>query len=46
MEENGGEREKRTSAGPEAQGPYFFDALQAVPVPVVPFMELPLTVPV
>jgi hypothetical protein len=25
---------------------YFFVALQAVPVPVVPFIELPLTVPV
>jgi hypothetical protein len=25
---------------------YFFDALQAVPVPVVPFIELPFTVPV
>jgi hypothetical protein len=24
---------------------YFFVALQAVPVPVVPFIELPLTVP-
>jgi len=25
---------------------YFFDALQAVPVLVVPFIELPFTVPV
>jgi hypothetical protein len=37
-------------AGPLEGGPcedvYFFVALQAVPVPVVPFMELPLTVPV
>ena len=56
MEENGGGGPDRTSAGlpqhylgarlgaPEPA--YFFDALQAVPVPVVPFIELPFTVPV
>ena len=37
--------EPQRSPEPEG-GLYFFVALQAVPVPVVPFIELPLTVPV
>ena len=36
----------RLKAAPTKTAGYFFVALQAAPVPVVPFIELPLTVPV